>query len=707
MDCSPDTENTLESPLSSEKEEVVANALNTLFSIHNPELRGRPSTQTLARINNFIQTDELYQAHHKRCADLGINPLYFEAEIVVQLRNVEKLLAKNYVGINLEHLGDERKDAYRYVSYNTLLAMASQSTNKQYEKPISSTQVKADPLQPSSAPQLELEAPIESSVPAIDQNQDKLAPQITPETVSKTLTKLDQILNTLANLNEGSLNSFAQRLALAESVHDALHDSSISNSEKTTLKEWLDETAYTAEALSSMIEVKKSAERLKIPDQASFKECHNLAFNVTKIPSFGTNSSNRYSTLVNEGVISEELKDLILKVVSIKDPITNRLAARLQENSNVTAKNLISIDSVVNTLRQSGKSDRWIEARLSEPLKRGPAVIDHLQRVADLALIGVEVEHLINLSGENANLIKEVAAGEFDVVPRTDSHYKKLIGAAITNGLNLIKETAEIREPVMAATKSLRRLGDYSIFEIQGTLENFARTSASKLEPNTLIQVGENMSILRRANFNRAILNDIVCLGPSQLGPHGHDKITSFLSNLTKLHQKNVKGLDELLGNTHTVLMRRQSGDHSQDISGFLLEAKAALDLGESGYSVKSLSQGIKTFFQYDILATSPDGKLMGIEVKTSLNSFIDKNYREGIFTIEDLKKTQAYRHTQAAIIDGVIPVVAVLPNNGNTYNTTSAAHLFQVIKSALGIAPILINRVTGEELNVHTAHKK
>ncbi len=689
----------ISNPLTPLEERKVSAALDVLLSAPNQERRGRPSDETLIRVHNFLKTDAAFLEHKQIASTLGVDPIKFEAEMIGQLKWIDKLITNNPGLIDLADLGPDRVHAYQYISTMTLVALAPSSPNIEnpsIEKPKLKRESPLKAIEPDILAIVEL--------PAVDH----LAPNKSDEKQKLSQNVLDSLLDNIIRFADQELKSFREHLDLAERVEEVLHDPATSSKDREILKGWLSETAQGLDHLASIIGVNKAAQRLLNIETASFKDCHMLAFNLTQLKDFHTSfQSNRYEFLVREGLITESSKELVLKVISIKDPVTNRLAAKMLENYNVTPDDFIQLNEIVENFRTASKSDIWIETKLAEPLKSGPTRIQHLKNVSELALLGVETERLLGMGGQNANLIHEVVAGHVDIVPRSDSHYKKLTSKAIESGLRLIKEDPAIQEVVLTATKSIRQLGDYSTFQIQDVLHTFAKNSPHQVTSAQLTQLGESISRLNRAGLDFTILRDVVELGPKQLGHSGEDKIVMFLKNLSTLQQNHVKGISDLLQSTHIVLTRREKGDDSQNIHGFIMEAKTAIDLGEHGYQILALSQTVKTNFQYDILAKSPKGELYGIEVKSSLDGFVDKNYKKGIFASDDIEKTQVYRHVRSALIDGVVPAIAVLPVAGHTFNTTSAAHLFDLVKSKLKLAPVLIHRIDGEELNVHTAFKK
>jgi hypothetical protein len=690
---------TITNPLTPLEEAKAANALDALLSAPNQERRGRPTDETLVRVHNFLKTDEAF-LEHKRVAPLvGVNPIHFEAEMIGQLKWIDKLISNNPGVINLADLGPDRVNGYRYISTMTLLALSPSSANIGNQS-AESKKIITVPWSNIAETNILSISELPAADPLIQNNRKQKQ--------SHSQKTLDSLLDDIIRFNNHELTSFREHLDLAEKVDQVFLDPATSSQDRDIIKSWLSESDQGVEHLASILGLSKAAEKLKNIETASFKDCHVLAFNLNQLKDAYTPfQGNRYELLVKEGILSSETKETVLQIISIKDPVTNRLAAKMLEDHDVTPNQLIQLNTVVENFRSAQKDSAWIEAKLSEPLKSGPTRIQHLKNVSELALLGVETERLLGLSGQNANLIHEVVAGQFDIVPRSNSHYKKLTSKAIESGLRLIKEDPAIQEVVLTATKSIRQLGDYSTFQIQDVLQTFAKNSPQHVTSLQLTQLGESISRLNRAGLDFTIIRDIVEFGPKQLGHSGEDKVAMFLKNLSTLQQNNVKGIGEHLKSAHIVLTRRENGDDSQNILGFVMEAKTAIDLGEHGYQILALSQTVKTNFQYDILAKSPKGELYGIEVKSSLDGFVDKNYKKGLFALDDIEKTQVYRHVRSALIDGVVPVIAVLPVAGHTFNTTSAAHLFDMVKSKLKVAPVLIHRIHGEELNVHTAFKK
>ena len=186
----------ISNPLTPLEESKASTALDALLSAPNQERRGRPTDETLLRIHNFLKTDAAFLEHKQLAPTLGIDPIKFEAEMIGQLKWIDKLITNNPGLIDLADLGPDRVHAYQYISTMTLVALAPSSPNIEnpsIEKPKLKRESPLKAIEPDILAIVEL--------PAVDH----LAPNKSDEKQKLSQTVLDSLLDNIIRFADQEL----------------------------------------------------------------------------------------------------------------------------------------------------------------------------------------------------------------------------------------------------------------------------------------------------------------------------------------------------------------------------------------------------------------------------------------------------------------------------------------------------------------------
>jgi hypothetical protein len=137
------------------------------------------------------------------------------------------------------------------------------------------------------------------------------------------------------------------------------------------------------------------------------------------------------------------------------------------------------------------------------------------------------------------------------------------------------------------------------------------------------------------------------------------------------------------------------SGDRTQDISGFLVEAHVALKLQKHGYKLLSVSQTLQSKFDYDILAIDSAGVKVGIEVKRQLATIVDKNG----WAADKIHLTQLWRHCTSAMRDQVEPRIVVMDGSQLDRYRKPVTELIRKVKERLNVKLQVVSAIDGKTI--------
>jgi hypothetical protein len=458
--------------------------------------------------------------------------------------------------------------------------------------------------------------------------------------------------------------------------------------------------------LTEIGNITRACIKLNQGKEISFQGLADTLERIRNLEGYGLNFENRpLKHLTDAGILTSSSKEKLLlnhDLIKSADPVTLRIATRMSETFLINYQNLKDLNEIVTDFKQSEKSDDWIEKRLSEPLKMGPAKISHLKNVAILAKLDVNIEPLLLKNAEGEEVIRMAAHGELDVVSQKDSHYKKLLQTGIDSSLRVLRDAKpEHKSAIINATKAIRDAGRYNLFDIQDTLITFASNSKCSNLDRNLIDLAKALANLSHGGCSLDKLKQIAEMAPKQYTEHGDEKTIQFLLNLSDLKDHGTRGIENLVDSGLKVLIRRAEGDKTQHFAGFPVEASTAIHLKDAGYEICALSSSISSNYQYDIIAKDPTGHLLGIEVKRTLDTLISKNYKSNLSQTENIVNTQLYKHALSAKIDGITPVVAILYRHEDSWARTLALHLLDSIKKQLGVKPLVMNRMDGRFINL------
>jgi Holliday junction resolvase-like predicted endonuclease len=211
-----------------------------------------------------------------------------------------------------------------------------------------------------------------------------------------------------------------------------------------------------------------------------------------------------------------------------------------------------------------------------------------------------------------------------------------------------------------------------------------------------LLQVGENLTALRRSGVDVQRVAEMYSDDSHNLSS---TQLLGYLGDLASLQRQGIEGVAELFAHSHQVWNARRMGDETQNVIGFLIEANVALRLQANGYRLIALSKTLASGFEYDIIAQSPQGAAVGIEVKRSLATILGKN--DGVWNRDRLERTQLWRHCAAALADNLTPVIAVSSGGTDNWSSNAVGHMIQAVAEQLKVRPLVINGLTGTRVRI------
>jgi hypothetical protein len=658
-------------------------ALEQLDKSPNQELRGRPSIKTVERIAEFIKTDPLYQALVAECFRLpnGLNT--FESECRSKFLRIDKVISNNESLTAAPFAETNREALYEAAAYKLFSDSQTQSAPRARAPKVSKVDL-TEPLPTADTPKAkpvkwdeQYEAAFEGLLALEDLEQ-------------KILGETDAFL-------ECKFQSLSQYISFAEALKEVQQVVSPSSETLQLALSSIEDSQFGPGCMDDFISIRDLCEKMNNSNSMSYAQASNLLFKIGTLHSAGA-SCLTLKSLQKEGVLIDSSRKLLEEVKAIQDPVSNRICFGLSHESHITAAQAVQIDKAVQSLRGINQPPAIIEKTLLSAIKGDSSRISYAANLAELAVRGVNITKLLDRKGDIEGFVAKLAHGQFDIVKPTDSRYANILKNAVEMFISISKEeNPKLKETLLDSLELLAKNKIYQTFEIIKLLSEYGQTApAEDLEVN-IKKLAKSISSLAHGGAPMHDLRDTVLIAtqPDQLGEKSHQSVVEFFEKLEILQESGVKGLSQLLANGVYVLKERARGNLSQHYSGFLLEAETAVQFQKLGYHIISMSIPVRGKYGYDILARSPEGQLLGIEVKRSIETFFNKNSSDSN-KVNLQENNQLARQLLAATIDKVVPVIALKIGPNHSWAVNMARELVKELERSLEIKPVFIDRQTG-----------
>lgn len=669
----------------------------------NQELRGRRSQDSHARIDTFLSNDPIYHELEPYYALLKQDAPDAAAEFRETVRRTlgvfERLAEKNPDIDAAGRLGPYTKHAYRILAVKVF----NEKTGLEPADPESLSIFKLAPLARAREPE-------ESSRQSQAQETAAVAIPPTPaeaargdrETEPATTPELDdKIIDELTTYLRGFMGSITRQAELHEMLSGVAE-----RPENDCVRQLITEALPPSErlwkhleAISGLVHDLRSLERA---NHLSVFDGSDLYLRIQSVrESWGLAAlDNPLLELVDEGVLRPDIAARINgdhEIVSQVTPAVLGLAKGIPSSHSLSAAQLRSLAEAHTHLRLAGLDERDIDSKMLTTLQHGPEKIAHLLNLSKLASHRVSISDLFTISREAEGVLASAARGEYDTVPISNSRYPKLVRRAIESHLRVVREPrSELREALQSTMDALPPDPLVDRIALQDSLHQIgSRMRPAEVSAN-LLQVAENLTALRRSGIHFQKFADMFTDDSHELSS---TQLLGYLADLAALQRQGIEGVATLFAHSEHVWNARRMGDETQNIIGFTVEANVALKLQANGYRLLGLSRTLASGFEYDIVAQSPQGTAVGIEVKRSLATILGKN--QGVWDRDALRSTQLWRHCAAAIEDKLTPVIAVSSGGIDNWSSDAVGHMIQAVADQLKVRPVVINGLTGARIRI------
>ncbi|WKZ56673.1 MAG: hypothetical protein QY326_08060 [Bdellovibrionota bacterium] len=441
--------------------------------------------------------------------------------------------------------------------------------------------------------------------------------------------------------------------------------------------------------LQDATEIVKGCRRLQAGEIKGFQEEVELARRIEQVkrnPLHGLAIDEPYMQLELEGLLTEKEATRLSTTLAAYDaakPATVRLAAQFEQRCAIDGPSFVALNVAVNQLSLSGATENKLEGPLKSLLQSGSGAIEHLTNVAQLSSIGVEPMELLAIAKPARVVVAEAAAGRFDLAGVDPSTNAKHVSAEIRTQLAVIRKASpELREAIVKALTLVPDLPAPFKAEMRTSLLTIGeRLTAQDLKDGRLARVVEDLAAFAAAGGKVGQFTKMVELPVRQLSTN---ELLGFLADMADLHRQRVSGVGNLFASAMIVWRAEHNGDTTQNLRGFLIEARTAMLLSEHGFIVRSISSRVRgDRYEFDIVAQSPDGTVFGIEVKRQLSTI---SLKDAGRAFDNANRSQLAGFLRACANLGLKPMIAVYDYDSRAESDGEAVrHILEHVREKVG----------------------
>jgi hypothetical protein len=293
--------------------------------------------------------------------------------------------------------------------------------------------------------------------------------------------------------------------------------------------------------------------------------------------------------------------------------------------------------------------------------------MESLERESLLAARGVRIPSAIR-AAQNSDYLVKVAVNNCPVPPEHPDFASTLQERLSYE--NLMVNNSEARGTI---EQSLRRerFSDINTAPVRNRVAKLLKTirdADNTISQKDAISIG---ILLESSGVHADIAIDLV--NGQKLHEYERKEAVQFLKNLALLSIDGTKGIHVLFRNAHEADRLR---------FGYYAEAEMAVSLKQSGFTIRELSKSDNKsgHSEYDIIAETPDGQAtFGIEVKTTIEAFFEKNWDAYQSRNGGVEHTQLCRLAKNAEIDGYTPAILARKQETDSAYTGAADLLGKV----------------------------
>lgn len=464
-------------------------ALVDLQAPNVTELRGRAPKEGYERIEAFIDADRLYKVWEREYSGAGqgqrTRRSEFQEAVRERLSIFERLAARNPDLQISERTGQDPTCAYRILTAHVYHLL------RRAEEPTAPTIFKLEPIAPTDLSGLSVRDP---------QAADKAA-TTTPAPVDLELRKLEtQFFDDLVLYVEGRMDTFTAQADLASRVAAARIAPPT-----PALAEMLDELLPPTHPFVSQLEMAHDIVhrcRMLASDLLqSALESVALARDITALytmPLNGMGSVDEpFVELELEGLLSAERIAALKQVKDAFDsahPLTHKLAEGPLRTP-LVVNEFGDLSAAVNELLLAGWSAEKLEGPIRHVLSAGPHGIAHLQSLARLATLGIDVKPYFAASSAAQGVIADAAAGKFNLRAPTSRPIAEHVTSEIEARLDVLRRAPAAVQGAIAEAMSAVPDGTVEgAGEIRSGLVVFARHLApGEIEQGELKRVANRL----------------------------------------------------------------------------------------------------------------------------------------------------------------------------------------------------------------------
>ncbi len=648
----------------------------------NQELRGRTTAEAGKRIDRFIDSDPVYRAARDEYAGNDRSRrTEFRETLERSLNILERLAHRNPdVDVPLDF-----KDNHRYV-YRLMALHLMLQANGQRDS-LSDPSVLGLPAFTRPPIAIKEDRSITADSPAAAG-----APEKAHEALAKNPDE-DRFFELWITHLPGNVNSIAKQVDLYALVATYQDGISFPVAREILSDEDLSQ-GILYEQLGAVAAVARDCKEFGDGRLRSISHACNLHARATALSkAHGLHElESPLDALADEGFLSNDGKSLLIRSAAVmRDalPVTARIVERLEERSIVTADDVSKLNTAVNRFLLAGKAEDFIERRLCTALVGAIDKLDHVCNCAVLLSRKVHIDDLIVLSRESTSIVARAANREFDSVAPTNTRYGKLVRERIDAEIDILRRSdPQERQDFESAFSSLQIPASVRKAELRECLFTVAQELPAHGRTARLQKVGADLTQLAAAGTDLGLLTEMLKAPPAEVR---QEALLLFISNLAHLQADAVQGLPHIVQHAHELYSRRRDGDESQNMRGPLVEAQTAINLARSGYKILALGVELPSSrYDYDILAESPTGERLGIEVKRGLASVVGKNTR--MWSRAEHANSQMVRFMVACKTDGFTPVITISDFHDHTWAASPLSDLLNQIQSEFGLKPRILD---------------
>ena len=668
----------------------VHEAQDVLIELETPkstELRGRTAAKALKRIEEFLDTDQLYKAIEGCFVTTQGGETereLFRGAVQERLKIFERLAARNEDIDAAGRLENDYRWAYRRLATELFGHL------KKHGRDLRGPSIfKLEPLKSFAKVNVEEEQPpAEASETETQEQRDSL----------EEIEVFDKFTDFVA----GKLGSYRELSRLYMEIESRSEESVLLE----IIQEQLEERPSLLLRLKNTHEVVLECEMLMEEPTRSVLALNKLYLKISALQDgAGQFSHNSFAQLLEEGLLGpEQIKDIITAGTSVANAtdFVLGLAERFEERGVPANSDQFKVlNDAIRDLEAMAGATAKLHGPLKVLLEKGVGQIAHVENLSELALYGIKIENLINIPDRHieivAGIVGELKKGVFvadnkvgfvraEIEATLESRLllaQEFPQSSFDKAMDILKEDYADESPQLrrAALEILTVLSSHYIQE-EETSAQCSRTSADILKlcehPGMLVQCA---SFMRKPTRHAAV-----------------PELQNFISDLAALNEGGVLGIENLVQDAYLVWKAEHAGDRTQDLSGFLVEADTASKLIGYGFRIDSVATpGERSDFAFDALGSTSKGRAIAIETKRSLSTLSAKE-------TEELERSQIVRFTRASAAEGRTPVIAIASlRDEDSWAFAHLRSIFVRMRDELGIKrpPVLIDVERRKEISI------